>query len=93
MVTDEFRFAIKPDGKLARVWREERTRDLSENISEHHTFRCGSIIVWGGISLVYRTDLQIHRRGSMTAVRYLDEVLDPIVELLLCVCLCLSVSF
>ena len=29
----------------------------------------------------YRTDLNIYRRGSVTAVRYRDEVLDPIVKL------------
>ena len=29
----------------------------------------------------YRTDLHIYRQGSETAVRYRDEVLDPIVRL------------
>ncbi|GBM09194.1 hypothetical protein AVEN_236189-1 [Araneus ventricosus] len=38
-------------------------------------------MVWAGISLGYRTDLHIYRRGSATAVRYRDEVLDPIVKL------------
>ncbi|GBO13200.1 hypothetical protein AVEN_267082-1 [Araneus ventricosus] len=38
-------------------------------------------MVWAGISLGYRTDLHIYRRGSVLAVRYRDEVLDPIVKL------------
>ncbi|GBL86205.1 hypothetical protein AVEN_106238-1 [Araneus ventricosus] len=38
-------------------------------------------MVWAGISLGYRTDLHIYRRGSVSAVRYRDEVLDPIVKL------------
>ncbi|GBM54875.1 hypothetical protein AVEN_158311-1 [Araneus ventricosus] len=38
-------------------------------------------MVWAGISLGYRTDLHIYRRGSVTVVRYRDEVLDPIVKL------------
>ncbi|GBN67818.1 hypothetical protein AVEN_36462-1 [Araneus ventricosus] len=38
-------------------------------------------MVWAGISLGYRTDLHIYRRGSMTAVRYRDEVLDAIMKL------------
>ncbi|GFX78325.1 transposable element Tcb1 transposase [Trichonephila clavipes] len=38
-------------------------------------------MVWAGISLGYRTDLHIFKRGSVTAVRYRDEVLEPIVRL------------
>ncbi|GFV88418.1 transposable element Tcb1 transposase [Trichonephila clavipes] len=38
-------------------------------------------MVWAGISLGYTTDLHIFKRGSVTAVRYRDEVLEPIVRL------------
>ncbi|GFU97141.1 transposable element Tcb1 transposase [Trichonephila clavipes] len=38
-------------------------------------------MVWAGISLGYRTDLHIFKRGFLTAVRYRDEVLEPIVRL------------
>lgn len=38
-------------------------------------------MIWTGISLGYRTDLHIYRRGSVIAVRYQDEVLDAIVKL------------
>ncbi|GFW67361.1 transposable element Tcb1 transposase [Trichonephila clavipes] len=38
-------------------------------------------MVWAGISLGYHTDLHIFKRGSVTAVRYRDEVLEPIVRL------------
>ncbi|GFV34045.1 transposable element Tcb1 transposase [Trichonephila clavipes] len=38
-------------------------------------------MVWAGISLGYRTDLKIFKRGSVTAVRYRVEVLEPIVRL------------
>ncbi|KFM83213.1 Transposable element Tcb1 transposase, partial [Stegodyphus mimosarum] len=38
-------------------------------------------MVWAGISLGYHTDLHIFKRGSLTAVRYRDEVLEPIVRL------------
>ncbi|GFX70473.1 transposable element Tcb1 transposase [Trichonephila clavipes] len=40
-----------------------------------------SIMVWAGISLGYRNDLHIFKRGSVTAVRYRGEVLEPIVRL------------
>ncbi|GFW95484.1 transposable element Tcb1 transposase [Trichonephila clavipes] len=38
-------------------------------------------MVWEGISLGYRTNLHIFKRGSVTAVRYRDEVLEPTVRL------------
>ncbi|GFW56759.1 transposable element Tcb1 transposase [Trichonephila clavipes] len=38
-------------------------------------------MVWAGISLGYRPDLHIFKRGSVTAVRYREEDLEPIVIL------------
>ncbi|GFT37370.1 transposable element Tcb1 transposase [Trichonephila clavipes] len=38
-------------------------------------------MVWARISLGYRTDLHIFKRGSVLAIRYRDEVLEPIVRL------------
>ncbi|GFW26758.1 transposable element Tcb1 transposase [Trichonephila clavipes] len=52
-----------------------------QNITGHHAFRGGSIMLWAEISLGYCTDLHIFKRGSVTAVRYRDEVLEPIVRL------------
>ncbi|KFM60382.1 Transposable element Tcb1 transposase, partial [Stegodyphus mimosarum] len=80
MFTDESRFALEPDDKRIRIWRE-RTRNQSQNITEYLSFRGGNIMVWPGISLGYRTDLHIFKRGSLTAVRYRYEVLEPIVRL------------
>ncbi len=44
--------------------------------------RCGgeSVMVWGGVSVDGHTDLRVLDRGTMTAERYRDEVLDPIVR-------------
>ncbi|GFW86015.1 transposable element Tcb1 transposase [Trichonephila clavipes] len=38
-------------------------------------------MMWAGISLGYRTNLHIFKRGSVSAIRYRDEVLEPIVRL------------
>ncbi|GFW73567.1 transposable element Tcb1 transposase [Trichonephila clavipes] len=38
-------------------------------------------MVWAEISLGYRTDLHIFKRGYVTAVQYRDEVLESIVRL------------
>ncbi|GFT68272.1 transposable element Tcb1 transposase [Trichonephila clavipes] len=81
MFTDESRFALEPDDKRIRIWRKQGTRNQPQNITEHHIFRGGIIMVWPGISLGYRTNLHIFKRDSVTAVRYLEEVLEPIVRL------------
>ncbi|GFU08941.1 transposable element Tcb1 transposase [Trichonephila clavipes] len=81
MFTDESRFALEPDDKRIRIWCKQGTRNQPQNITEHHAFPGGSIMVWAGISLGYRTDLHIFKRGFLTAVRYRDEVLEPIVRL------------
>ncbi|GFX48901.1 transposable element Tcb2 transposase [Trichonephila clavipes] len=81
MFTDESRFALGPDDKRIRIWSKQGTRNLPQNITEHHAFRGGSIMLWAGISLGYRTGLHIFKRGSVTAVWYRDEVLEPTVRL------------
>ena len=37
-------------------------------------------MVWGGISYEGRTDLYVINGGTLTALRYRDEILDPIVR-------------
>ncbi|GFU71856.1 transposable element Tcb1 transposase [Trichonephila clavipes] len=81
MFTDESRFALEPDDKRIRIFRKQGIRNQAQNITEHHAFRGESIMVWTGISLLYRPDLHILKRSSVTAVRYRDEVLEPIVRL------------
>ncbi|GFY30816.1 transposable element Tcb1 transposase [Trichonephila clavipes] len=80
MFTDESRFALEPDDKRIRIWCTQGTRNQLRNITEHHAFQGGSIIVWAGISLGYRTDLHIFKWSSVTDVRFRDEVLEPIVR-------------
>ncbi|GFU16125.1 transposable element Tcb1 transposase [Trichonephila clavipes] len=63
MFTDESKFTLEPDDKRIRVRRKQKTRNQPQNITEHHAFRAGSIMVWAGISLGYRTDLHIFKRA------------------------------
>ena len=37
-------------------------------------------MVWGGISMEGRTDLYRLHNGTLTAIRYRDEILEPIVR-------------
>ena len=65
MFTIESRFALKPHNNCVRVQREQDACNRPENITEHHIFRDGSIIVWTEISLGYRND--VYRRCSVKA--------------------------
>ena len=40
----------------------------------------GSVMVWGGISYEGQMDLYVINRGTLTALRYRDEILDLIVR-------------
>ncbi|KAK3537153.1 hypothetical protein QTP70_002658 [Hemibagrus guttatus] len=66
-----------------------RSPDCSINSTEiipvslspsHDQFGGGSMMVWGGISMEGRTDLYRLDNGTLTAIRYRDEILGPIVR-------------
>jgi hypothetical protein len=70
------RFALRsPDGR-ARVWRRPGERYAPCNFSERLSFNGGSIMVWGGFSWEARTQLVFIERGTLTAHRYIEEVLQ-----------------
>ena len=50
------------------------------NIVEHDMFGGGSVMFRGGICYDRRTELYRGDRGSLTALKYRDEILDPIVR-------------
>ncbi|GFT52783.1 HTH_Tnp_Tc3_2 domain-containing protein [Trichonephila clavipes] len=43
-------FALEPDDKRLRIRRKQGIRNQPQNITKHHAFRGGSIMVWTGIS-------------------------------------------
>uniref|UniRef100_A0AAZ3S5R2 Tc1-like transposase DDE domain-containing protein n=1 Tax=Oncorhynchus tshawytscha TaxID=74940 RepID=A0AAZ3S5R2_ONCTS len=55
--------------------RARRERSAACNILHHDRFGGGSVMVWGGISF-----LRVLARGSLTAIRYRDEILRPLVR-------------
>ncbi|GFY06150.1 transposable element Tcb2 transposase [Trichonephila clavipes] len=64
----------------AREHREQRTRYHQSNTVERHSYRGGGILVWAGISLSGHTDLNVFHGGTVTGLRYRDEILDPYVR-------------
>ncbi|GFV16538.1 transposable element Tc3 transposase [Trichonephila clavipes] len=50
------------------------------NTVERHSYRGGGILVWVGISLGGHTDLHVFHGGTVTGLRYRDEILDPYVR-------------
>ncbi|GFV77643.1 transposable element Tcb2 transposase [Trichonephila clavipes] len=59
---------------------EQRTRYHQSNTVERHSYRGGGILVWVGISLGGHTDLHVFHGGTVTGLRYWDEILDPYVR-------------
>ncbi|GFS69292.1 transposable element Tc3 transposase [Trichonephila clavipes] len=62
------------------ICREQRTRYHQSNTVERHSYRGGGILVWAGISLGGHTDLHVFHGGTVTGLRYRDEILDPYVR-------------
>ncbi|KAL0163405.1 hypothetical protein M9458_042801, partial [Cirrhinus mrigala] len=77
LFTDESRFT---PSTCDRVWRCRGELSAACNVLQHDRFGSGSVMVWGGISLEGRTALHVLTRGSLTAIRYRDEILRPLVR-------------
>ncbi|GBL74568.1 hypothetical protein AVEN_235482-1 [Araneus ventricosus] len=67
-------------GERFRASADQRTRYHQSNTLERHSYRGGGIMVWAGISLGGHTDLHVFHGGTLTGVRYRDEILDPYVR-------------
>ncbi|KAK0153437.1 hypothetical protein N1851_004874 [Merluccius polli] len=70
----ESRFTLSTCDRRERVWRRRGERNAACNIIQHDRFGGGSVMVWGGISLEGHTDLHVIANGTLTPVRYRDEI-------------------
>ena len=78
LFTDESRFTLyRADGRR-RVYRRRGERFADACVVERNRFGGGSVMVWGGIAHGIKLQLIIVA-GNMTAVRYRDEILRPVV--------------
>ncbi|GBN82805.1 hypothetical protein AVEN_120496-1 [Araneus ventricosus] len=63
------------------IWREPGTRYWAPNIVERDNYRGGGLRVSAGIATNGKNDLYVFSGCSVTAVRYRDEMLHPLVRL------------
>ncbi|GFX67438.1 transposable element Tcb2 transposase [Trichonephila clavipes] len=76
--SDKYRFSFHPDNRRIFIWRDRDSRNNPAFVHESVRFGGGGV-VYSGISIDGRTDLYIIRDGPLTARRYRDEILRPIV--------------
>ncbi|GBO27843.1 hypothetical protein AVEN_29601-1 [Araneus ventricosus] len=62
------------------IWREPGTRYRAPNIVEKDQYRGGGLLVRARIATNGRTDLYVFVGGSVTAVRYRDEILHSLAQ-------------
>ncbi|UYV81702.1 hypothetical protein LAZ67_20002054 [Cordylochernes scorpioides] len=75
--SDESRFCLSSDSRCVRVWRRRGERSNPAAIVERPTVRQRGIMVWGAIAYDSRSPL-LRIQGTMTAQRYVDDVLRPV---------------
>ncbi|GFT58020.1 transposable element Tcb2 transposase [Trichonephila clavipes] len=63
------------------IWRDHGSRNIPAFVHESVRFGGGEMLVYGGISIDGRTDLHIIRDGPLTARRYRDDIIRPIVAI------------
>ena len=80
LFTDESRYHISTCDRRVRVWRQPGELYAQCNIVQHDRFGGGSVMVWDGISIQGRTELVVVDRGSLTAIRYVNDIIHPIVR-------------
>ncbi|GFX82411.1 transposable element Tcb2 transposase [Trichonephila clavipes] len=79
LFSDESCFSVHADNRRIFIWRDRGSRNNPAFVHESVRFGGGGVLVYGGISIDGRTDLCITRGGPLTARRYRDEILRPIV--------------
>ncbi|GFW16854.1 transposable element Tcb2 transposase [Trichonephila clavipes] len=81
LLSDESRVSVHPNDRRIFIWRDRGSRNNPAFVHESVRFGGGGVLVYDGISIDGHTDLYIIRDGPLTARRYRDEILRPIVVL------------
>ena len=76
LFADESRFFLDFTDRSQLVWRMPKERFDELNVTEHGHYGKGSVMVWAGISVNGQTDLYAILNGTLTALRYCNEIFD-----------------
>ncbi|GFV49480.1 transposable element Tcb2 transposase [Trichonephila clavipes] len=79
LFSNESRFSVHPDNRRIFIWRDRGSRNNPAFVHESVRFGSEGVLVYAGISIDEGTGLYIFRDGPLTARRYRDEILRPIV--------------
>ncbi|GFT42550.1 transposable element Tcb2 transposase [Trichonephila clavipes] len=74
--SDESQFVLGTDDNRVLMWRRPDERYYSPHTALRHTARTAGVMVWGAIAYDSRSTL-IVMRGTLTAQRYVDDILQP----------------
>ena len=77
VLSDESRFNVSNADGRSRVYRRLRERFADNCVLERERFGGGGVMVWGAINHNFRSQL-IVLNGTLTARRYVDEILQPV---------------
>ena len=80
LFTHESRFCVDFTDRRARVWRMRNEPFAPVCVAEHDQFGGGSVMIWAGISAQGKTDLHVIDNGTLTALRYVNEIFDVYVR-------------
>ncbi|GFU02918.1 transposable element Tcb2 transposase [Trichonephila clavipes] len=78
VIFSDEQFSLSADDHRTRVWRRTGQRSDPAFIVERHTAISQGVTVWGAISWDTRSSLVV-LQGTLTARRYVDDILTPIV--------------
>lgn len=78
LFTDESRICIDRPDRRQRVWRRRGERFADACVRQANRWGGASVMVWGGITARHRTPLVV-LDGTLTAQRYVDNILRPVV--------------
>ena len=80
LFNDESRFCLNVTDRCQLVWKMPKERSDELNVVEHDRYGKGSVMVWKGITVNRKTDLYAIETGTLTALRYSNEILDQFVR-------------
>ena len=80
LFTDESRFRLEFTDRRHLVWRMHKERFDELNAAEHDRYGKSSVMVWQGINVNGKTDLHSIENGTLTTLRYCNEILDQFVR-------------